>query len=91
MKMLYNGFSKVSFCVVNDVVYCAEMISGFYYVIHIHCTVCHPNSIGLKYIACLVMRQPAAFDMVGVICQVNLDAVVDATFCFSAFLFSENP
>lgn len=83
MKMLDKRFREFSFCIVDDVVNCTEVICSFYDVINVNCIVSNSNSVGVEYIACLVVCQSAPFDVVGVVCEINLYTVIDATFCFA--------
>lgn len=58
-------------------------------IVHINILVCDTDGIRLEYVTGLVMRQPTAFLMVGVICQVDLGAMVDTFRQFRLFLFPQ--
>ena len=62
--MLYEGFRELSVGVVNDIVDGAEVVGGFYDVVHIHRAFSNAYGIGLEYVAGLVVRQLAPLDMV---------------------------
>ena len=63
-----------------------EMVRRFHNVIHIDRAALHADGVRLIDIARLVMRQPTAFDMVGVVGQLDLYLVIDAAL-YTAVLF----
>ena len=64
---------------VNDVVDASEVVGGFYDVIHVHAFIGNAYSVGFKNVSCLLVRELAALYMVGVVCEVDLGAVIDAS------------
>lgn len=46
-------------------------------------------SVCLKDVSCLLVSELAAIDMVGVVCEVNLGAVVDTSIQFGILFFSQ--
>ena len=75
---------------VDDVVDAAEVVHRLNNIIHIHRLVSNADSVRLEDIACLVVCQTAAFDVIGVIGQVNLRAMIDATLQSRVFLLSQS-
>lgn len=65
---------------VDDIVKASEMIHRLNDIIHINNPVANADSVRLKDMARLVMSQAAPFDMIGVIGQVNLRTMIDASF-----------
>ena len=65
---------------VDDIVKASEVIHRLNDIIHINNPVANADGVRLKDIARLVMSQTAAFDMIGVIGQVNLRTMIDASF-----------
>ena len=74
---------------VNDVVDAAEVVGGLHNIVHVDAVFRDADRIGLKDVPGLLMGEPAALDVIGVIGQVNLRAVVDAAADFTLFFFSE--
>ena len=56
------------------------MVGGFYHIVHVDDCVGSPNSIRLKDMARLLMSEATTLDMVRVVGEVNLCAVIDASF-----------
>lgn len=90
MKVFDERFSELSVSIVDDVVYRTEVVCGFNNVVDVDRAVCKADGVGLENIAGLVMGQPAAFYMVGIIGEVNLYAVVDAALCFTGLLLPQH-
>ncbi len=65
---------------VDDIVEASEVIHRFNDIVHINNPVANADGVRLKDKARLVMSQAAAFDMIGVIGQVNLRTMIDASF-----------
>lgn len=78
--MLYEGFGERTVSIINYIVDGAEMIGGLDNVVYVDGLGSYPDGIGLKYIACLVVGQTATLYMIGVVGEVDLDTVIDATF-----------
>ena len=64
---------------VNDVVDASEMVGRLNDIIHIYGFISDTYCIGFKDVSCLFVCELAALDMIGVVCEVYLCAVVDAT------------
>ena len=62
------SFGKFAVALLDDVVYGTKMVGSFDNVVYIDSFIRHSDRVGFKDIACLVVCQPAAFDMIGVIC-----------------------
>ena len=54
------------------------MINRFHDIVHIHGLISQTDGVCLKDMTRLLMREPAAFYMIRIICQINLRAVIDA-------------
>ena len=66
------------------------MICGFHNIIDIYSICGNTNRVGFLNVPCLIMRQAAAFDMVGVVGKVNLRLVIDTTFEPCLLLLAQN-
>ena len=75
---------------VDDIVDAAEVVGGLHDVIHIDAVFGDADRVGLEDIPGLLVGELAALDVVGVVGQVNLGAVVDAAADFTLFFFSES-
>ena len=64
--------SQCSLCMINNHINTTKMIYCFYYIIYIKDFITHSNCISLKNISCLVMRQAASLNVIGIIGQLNL-------------------
>lgn len=73
----------------DDAVDAPEVVGGLDNVVHVHCLVGDADGIGLKDVTRLVVGQPAALDMVGVVGKVNLDTVINAALDFAGLLLLE--
>ncbi len=73
---------------VDDIVDAAEVVGGLHDVIHIDAVFGDADHVGLEDIPGLLVGELAALDVVGVVGQVNLGAVVNATADFTLFFFS---
>ena len=89
VKFLYHPFAQFLFCSVNDEVYAAEVVGGLNDVVHSDAFSFDADGVGLEDVARLVVSQAAAFDVVGVICKVNLGAMIDASLDAHALLFAQ--
>lgn len=67
-------------CVGDHIVNAAEMVDGFDDIINIYDLFFKTDRIGLEDISCLIMRELAAFHMIGIIGQFDLDFVIDTAF-----------
>ena len=66
-----------------------EVIGRFDHIIHIDNAILHTDGVGFIDIARLVMRQPTAFDMIGVIGQLDLHLVIDAAGGFACLFTTQ--
>ena len=89
MNLLNHILSKPLLCVVDDEVDTTEMVHRFKDVIHVDGIGGDANGVGFIDIACLVVGQLATLDVVGVIGQINLNAMVDAALQFGGLLLSQ--
>ena len=74
---------------VNDVIYAPEVVGCLNDIIHVHRFVCDADCVGLEYISGLFVGELAAFDVIGVVCEIDLCAVVDSSAEFCVFFFSK--
>ena len=88
MELLDEHFCQFLFCVVYDIVYAAEVVDSLHDIIHVNSVVRHADSVCFEDIACLLVRQTTALNMILVVCQVNLRAMIDAAFQLRRLLFS---
>ena len=65
-----------------------EMVGGFDDVVYINRFIRHSDRVGFKDIACLVVCQPAAFYVVGVISEIDLYAMVYPPLHLPVFLLA---
>ena len=82
------SFGKFAVALLDDVVYGTKMVGSFDNVVYIDSFIRHSDRVGFKDIACLVVCQPAAFDMIGVISEINLYAMVYSPFHLPVFLLA---
>lgn len=90
MEFLDKGFREPVFDAVNDVVNAAEVVSSLYNIIYIDPVFRGANRVGLENVPGLLVGKPVALDVVGVIGQVNLGAMINAAADFTLFFFSES-
>ena len=64
---------------VNDVINAAEVVGGLNDVVYVYRFICDADSVGFKDISCLFVCEFAALYVVGVVCEVYLGAVIDAS------------
>ena len=82
---------------VDDIVDAAEVVCGLNDIVHIDglafalaLVIGETDRVGLKDVPGLVVGEFAALDVVGVVRQINLRAVVDAAAHFALFLFAKS-
>ena len=63
---------------VNDVIYAPEVVGCLNDIIHVHRFACDADCVGFEDVSCLFVCELAAFDVVRIVCEVNLCAVIDA-------------
>ena len=90
MQLLYKGFREFFFRPVDDEIDATEVVGGFHDVVHVDALVRDADGVGFKDIACLLMGQATALDMVGVVGKVNLGPVIDAATDLSLLLLTES-
>lgn len=89
MKKLDKHLNELAVSLVDDAANSAEgicgsyyeAICGFYNVTYTHRTACNSNSVSLKYITNLGIPQFTPLDMIGIIDNINLYAVI-STFSY---------
>ena len=80
MQLFDEPFCQPFFCVVDDEVNATKVVDCFNYIIHIDRCIADADSVRLIDEAGLVVRQTTSFHVIGVICQVDLRAMIDAAF-----------
>ena len=80
MELFYVSFRYLVHCMIDDIVDATEMIDCLHNVIHRGDLGSDAKGVGLEDIASQKLDQPTALYMIGVICQVNLRAMIDASF-----------
>ena len=88
--MFDKRFRQFFHCIVNYVVEAAEVVDGLNHIIYVDRPISNTDSVGLEYIARLIVRQSASFDMIGVVGQVDLRAVVYTGFHSAGFLYAKS-
>ena len=88
MQFFYHGFGQFVVCMVNDVINASEVVGCFHDVVYVDGFICDSDSVGFKDVSCLFVSEFAALNMVRVVCEVDLCAVIDtsAEFCFFFFV-----
>ena len=90
MEFFNQRFRQPVFGMIDDEVDAAEVVGGLHDVVHIDAIFGDADRVGLEDIPRLLVGKPAALDVVGVVGQINLGAVVNATADFTLFFFSES-
>lgn len=78
VQFLDEGFGERFFGPVDNRVDAAKVVRGFEDIVHAQRFALDAHRVGLEDVAGLVVGQPAAFDVVRVVGEVDLRAVVDA-------------
>ena len=89
VQLLDKRFRNLLLRLVDNQVDTTKVVCRLDYIVHVDALVRNADGIRFEYVTGLVMRQPAALYMVGVIGQVDLGAVVDASRQFCLFLFPQ--
>ena len=76
-------------CMIDDIIDTTEVIDCLHNIIYRGVLGCDAKRIGLEDVSRLLFGQFAAFDMVGVVGQVNLCTMVDAALEFGLFLLAQ--
>ena len=90
MQFLDESLGKCIGSLIDHHINATEMVRGLDYIIHIHRLIFKTNGIGLKDESCLIVRQTATFNMVGVIGQVDLNLMIDTAGHLSCFLLPQD-
>jgi len=90
MQFLDESLGKCIASLIDHYINAAEVVGGFNHIIHIHRLIFKTNGIGLKDESCLIVRQTATFNMVGVIGQVDLNLMIDTAGHLSCFLLPQD-
>jgi len=80
VELFYIEFRDWTVGVVYHIVDAAEMIDGLHNVVYARDVGGDAEGVGLKNETCLFFCETAAFDMVAVVGEIYLNAVVDAAF-----------
>ena len=89
MQMLDVRLGEFGMGVSDDLINAAEVIDGFDDVIHLNGFVGDTDGACLKDVPCLFMGEPAALDVIGVIGEVYLHTMIDASLEFALLLFAQ--
>ncbi len=90
MDLLYYAFGQRLGRPVYDEVYTAKMVDGFDYIINSDCNIRDAYRVCLEDIAGLFFGQPTTLNVVGIIGQLYLRAVVDSALYSCRFLLSQS-
>ena len=90
MQFLDEGFGERLPGPVDDRVDAAEVVRGFENIVHTQRLALDAHRVGLEDVARLVVGQPAALDVVRVVGEVYLRAMVDAAFETHRFLLAQH-
>ena len=90
VQLLDKPLGEGAFGLVNDHINAPEVVGGLDDIINIYTFIHNAKGVRLEDKTGLVMGQPAAFYVVGVVGQLNLHLVVDATGLLTALFFSQN-
>lgn len=89
MQFLNQGFRQALLRSAYDDVNAAKMVDGLYDIIYSDCLVGNADGAGLIDKARLVMCESAAFNVIAIVGQVYLRAVVDAAFEMTFLLLAQ--
>lgn len=90
MQLFYVSFAYSLCCMVYDIVDTTKMIDCFYDVIDRSTLGSYADSVGLEDVTCLFFCETTAFDMIGIVGQINLCAMIDASVQLCFFLVSQS-
>ena len=90
MNLLYHTCGQRFRCPIYDEVYATKVVGSLDYIINSDGNVGDTYSVCLENIASLFFGQPTSLNMVGIIGQVYLCAMVDSPFYSCCFLFSQS-
>lgn len=84
MQLFYVSFAYSLCCMVYDIVDTTKMIDRFYDVIDRSTLGSYADGVGLEDVTCLLFCETTAFDTIGIVGQINLCAMIDASvqLCF---------
>lgn len=89
MQLFQVCFCQAVCCMVDNIIYTAEVIHGFHNIINTRIFGRYAKRVCFKDKACLLFSQPATLYVVGVICKVYLRTVIYAAFEFGFFLITQ--
>ena len=79
MQLLDEILAQRGIRLIDDTIDAAKVIRGFHDIVHVDGATVGPNCVRFKDIARLILREPASLDAVGVVGQLNLNLMVDAS------------
>ena len=77
VELLHESFRKLARSVFDDHIHALEMVGGLYDVVGAHRTVRDADSVGLKDVSRLIVRELAPFHVVGIVGELDLHRVID--------------
>lgn len=90
MQLFYVSFAYSLCCMVYDIVDTTKMIDCFYDVIDRSTLGSYADGVGLEDVTCLLFCETTAFDTIGIVGQINLCAMIDASVQLCFFLVSQS-
>ena len=90
MQLFYVSFAYSLCCMVYDIVDTTKMIDCFYDVIDRSTLGSYADGVGLEDVTCLFFCETIAFDMLGIVGQINLCAMIDASVQLCFLLVSQS-
>ncbi len=76
-------------CIINDVVDTAEVVDCLNNIVNAGVLCSDAEGVCLKDIASLLLGKAAALHVVGIVCEVYLSVVIDASFQFACLLLPQ--
>ena len=89
VQLFDKRFGNPLFGTIDNEVDATEMICRLYDIVYTHTLAFDTDGIRFEDVTRLVMRQAAALDVIGVVGQVDLCAMIDAAFELHLLLFTQ--
>ena len=89
MQLFYMCFCDFFGSVVDNVIDTTEMVYSLHYIVNVGVFGCYAYGVSLKNQSSLLLGEATALNMFGVVCQIYLDAVINAAFHTAVFLFTQ--